>query len=96
MTKRAKLTDEAIAAFLGAHAGWERVGDALTRFFAFESYAAGIAFVVEVGFAAEARDHHPELLVGWRRVKVSWSTHDAGGITALDIEMAERADALAR
>jgi 4a-hydroxytetrahydrobiopterin dehydratase len=96
MSKRAKLSDEAIGAFLGGHPGWERAGEALTRTFAFESYAAGIAFVVQVGFAAEARDHHPELVVGWRKVKVAWSTHDAGGITAVDAEMAERADALAR
>jgi 4a-hydroxytetrahydrobiopterin dehydratase len=96
MSKREKLTDEAISAFLSGHAGWERAGEALSKAFSFDSYAAGIAFVVQVGFAAEARDHHPDLVVGWRRVRVSWSTHDAGGITALDIEMAERSDALAR
>ncbi len=96
MTSRAKLTDEAIAAFLAAHPGWERADEALVRTFAFDSYAAGIAFVVRLGFAAEARDHHPDLFVGWRKVKVSWSTHDAGGITAHDTEMAERTDALAR
>ena len=96
MTRQAKLSDEAIGAFLGAHAGWERADGALARTFAFDSYGAGIAFVVAVGFAAEARDHHPELVVGWRKVKVAWSTHDAGGVTALDVEMAERSDALAR
>lgn len=96
MTKRERLTEAAIETFLGAHAGWERVGEALTKTFSFDSYAAGIAFVVEVGFAAEGRDHHPELMVGWRRVKVSWSTHDAGGITAVDAEMAERTEAMAR
>jgi 4a-hydroxytetrahydrobiopterin dehydratase len=96
MTSRAKLTDEAIGAFLAAHPGWERADGALARTFAFDSYAAGIAFAVKVGFAAEARDHHPDLFVGWRKVKVAWTTHDAGGITALDAEMAERTDALAR
>ncbi len=65
------------------------------RTFSFDSYAAGIAFVVRLGFAAEARDHHPDLHVGFRKVKVAWSTHDAGGITALDTEMAARAEALA-
>lgn len=94
MTQRARLSDEAIAAFLAAHPGWERAGDAIARTFTFDSYAAGIAFVVRVGFAAEARDHHPDLTVGWRRVKVAWSTHDAGGITGVDAEMAERTDAL--
>jgi 4a-hydroxytetrahydrobiopterin dehydratase len=96
MTRHAKLSDEAIGAFLGAHPGWAQADGALARTLGFESYAAGIAFVVAIGFAAEARDHHPELVVGWRKVKVSWSTHDAGGITALDLEMAERTDTLAR
>jgi 4a-hydroxytetrahydrobiopterin dehydratase len=96
MSKREKLSDEAIGTFLGAHPGWEREGGALARTFAFDSYAAGIAFVVRVGFAAEARDHHPDLSVGWRKVKVAWSTHDAGGVTALDTEMAEHTEPLAR
>jgi 4a-hydroxytetrahydrobiopterin dehydratase len=96
MSKREKLSDEAVAAFLSGHPGWERAADALTRTFSFADYAAGVAFAVRVGFAAEARDHHPDLHVGYRRVGVSWSTHDAGGITALDTEMAERTDALTR
>ncbi len=96
MGKREKLADEAVAAFLAAHPGWERRGDAITKTFSFDSYAAGIAFVVKVGFAAEARDHHPDLHVGWRRVEVAWTTHDAGGITALDTEMAQRSDELGR
>lgn len=96
MSNRAKLSDEAIDAFLAAHPGWARADGALARTFTFDSYAAGIAFVVRVGFAAEARDHHPDIVVGWRKVKVAWATHDAGGITALDTEMAERSDALAR
>jgi 4a-hydroxytetrahydrobiopterin dehydratase len=98
MSGRAKLTDEAIGAFLRTHPGWELSGEqasprrALARTYSFDSYAAGIAFVVRVGFAAEARDHHPDLVVGWRKVRVMWSTHDAGGITELDAEMAQHTD----
>ncbi len=98
MSKRDRLSDEAVEAFLSGHPGWERAaGDvsALRRTFGFDDYPAGIAFVVRIGFAAEARNHHPDLHVGWGRVEVVWSTHDAGGITALDAEMAERSDALA-
>jgi 4a-hydroxytetrahydrobiopterin dehydratase len=47
---------------------------------------------VRLAFAAEKRDHHPDLHVLWGRVRVDWSTHDAGGITALDTELAEIAD----
>jgi 4a-hydroxytetrahydrobiopterin dehydratase len=99
MSKRERLSEEDIGAFLASHPGWEQVGGALpalSRSFAFDDYAAGIAFAVSVGFAAEAQNHHPDLHIGWRRVGVAWSTHDAGGITALDTEMAERTDVLAR
>jgi 4a-hydroxytetrahydrobiopterin dehydratase len=96
MSKRDKLSEDAVGAFLAAHSGWERAEGAIARTFTFDSYAAGIAFVVKVGFAAEARDHHPDLVVGWRKVKVAWSTHDAGGITGVDVEMAEQTEALAR
>ncbi len=99
MGRPEKISKEAVAAFVASHAGWAQEGEptpALARTFAFDDYAAGIAFAVRVGFAAEKRDHHPDLFVGWRKVKVSWSTHDAGGITALDVEMAEHSDALAR
>ena len=90
---RAKLSDEAVSAFLSAHPGWSRLGEpALSKTFSFRDYAAGIAFVVRLAFAAEKRDHHPDLHVHWGRVRVDWSTHDAGGITAVDIEMAETAD----
>ena len=98
MSKQDRLSDEAVQAFLAGHPGWEQAAggvSALSRSFRFDDYAAGIAFVVRLGFAAEAKDHHPDLHVGWRRVQVVWSTHVAGGITALDLEMAERSDALA-
>jgi 4a-hydroxytetrahydrobiopterin dehydratase len=96
VSERQKLSDEAIEAFLGGHPGWERGDGCVARTYVFDDYAAGIAFVVRVGFAAEARDHHPDIHVGWRRVRVIWSTHDARGVTTLDTEMAERTDALAR
>lgn len=94
MSKRDKLTGEAIEAFVSTRAGWAAEGGALTRTFAFADYSAGIAFTVRLAFAAEKRDHHPDLHVGWRKVTVAWSTHDAGGITALDTEMAELSDKL--
>ena len=88
MSKREKLSDAAIAAFIGAHAGWTAEGGTIARTFEFDDYAAGIGFVVRVGFAAERHDHHPDLVVLWRKVKVAWSTHDRGGVTDLDVEMA--------
>lgn len=92
MSKREKLPDEAVVAFVANHPDWERVDDALVKTFTFSDYGAGIAFVVRAGFAAEKRDHHPDLVVRYRKVEVRWTTHDAGGITALDLEMAEHCD----
>ncbi len=91
---RNKLSEEQIASFVAAHPGWERAGEALAKTYSFADYADGIAFVVRLGFAAEKRDHHPDLYVGWRKVKVQWSTHDAGGITEKDFGLAEFADKL--
>lgn len=92
MTKLEKLLDEAVQEFLSANAGWSRIDEprpALSKTFPFNDYATSIAFVVRLAFAAEKRDHHPDLHVYWGRVRVDWSTHDAGGITSRDIEMAE-------
>lgn len=94
MSKRERLSEQAVAAFTSSHPGWAREGEALVKTFTFDGYAAGIAFVVRLGFAAEKADHHPDLHVSWGKVEVTWTTHDAGGITALDTRMAELADEL--
>lgn len=82
--------------FLAASSGWTREGDALVKTFAFERYADGLGFAVAVGVEADKADHHPDLFIGWRKVRVLWTTHDAGGITDLDLRMAERCDAIAQ
>ena len=95
MTRPHKLDDPAIKAWQATHGSWKRDGDTLEKCFAFQDYPATIAFVVRLAFAAEKRDHHPDLVVTWGKVTVRWSTHDAGGLSALDLELAERSDALA-
>lgn len=92
---RDKLSDEGLRAALAGLRGWDLVKGELTKTFEFDSYLSGIDFAVEVAKEAEALDHHPNLMVGYRRVTVSVSTHDAGGITAWDFELAARADKLA-
>jgi 4a-hydroxytetrahydrobiopterin dehydratase len=90
-----KLEASAIDAFLEGHPGWSREGDALVRTYAFERYGDGLAFAVAVGVEADKADHHPDLFVGWRKVRVVWSTHDAGGITSLDVDAATLCDRIA-
>lgn len=92
MANRDKLSNEAVDAFVAEHPGWARAGDMLVKTFSFGHYGQGVAFAVHVGFAAEKKDHHPNLHIFWGKVTVEWSTHDAGGITELDTKMAELTD----
>jgi 4a-hydroxytetrahydrobiopterin dehydratase len=87
--KAAKLSQTDVDTFVGAHEQWRTDGDALERTFTFENFGASVAFAVNVGFVADQRDHHPDLNISWGKVGVRWTTHDAGGITALDVEMAQ-------
>ena len=74
---------------------WSVEGEVITRQFTFAGFPEAIAFVVRLGFAAEAADHHPDLLINYKRVKVSYSTHSEGGLTDKDFEGARAASALA-
>jgi len=96
MSRPTKLDSGTLEAFLAAHEGWARSGEALTRAYAFADFSAALGFVVRVGLAAEKKDHHPDIELGWGKARVRWTTHDAGGITALDLELAETTDALFR
>lgn len=75
--------------------GWEVRGGALRRSFAFADFTAAMAFANRVAAAAEAADHHPDMLVGWGRVELAWVTHSEGGITGSDVKMAAASDSLA-
>lgn len=94
MARPQKLGEAEIAGWLAAHEGWAREGQGLSRTYRFADFGAALAFAVRVGLLAEKRDHHPDLALGWGRASVLWSTHDAGGITALDLELAEATDRL--
>lgn len=94
MTRPTKLDEATLSAWLGAHPGWEHKGAEIQKVYRFGDYAAGVSFAVRVAFAAEKADHHPDLLLAWGRVEVRLSTHDAGGLTRLDLELAEACDGL--
>lgn len=95
---RTKLENAGVDEFLRGHPSWQLdpSGSTLTRTYGFGAYADGVAFTMAVALAAERRDHHPDMLLGYRRVTVSWSTHDAGGITLLDCELAAHCDEIAQ
>ena len=72
---------------------WERDGDEIVRVYEFDSYLRGVNFAQMVGEIAEAQFHHPEMIVRYEEVEIRLTTHDAGGITDNDIEMAELIEA---
>ena len=90
MTER--LPDDEIAQWLGTRTGWERQGDEIRKRFERVSFADAISFVVRIGFLAEAAKHHPDLDIRWRTVAVALTTHDAGGLTRRDLELAASID----
>ncbi len=87
MARPPLLSDQELAAALADLSGWERAGDEIVRTFECASFPDAIAFVVRIGFFAERADHHPDLDIRWRNVRAALTTHDAGGLTALDIEL---------
>ena len=90
-----RLADDAVAEWLETHSGWERAGAEIRKRFERVSFADAIAFVVRIGFLAEAADHHPDLDIRWRTITVCLTTHDSGGLTNLDLSMAEGIDTVA-
>jgi len=74
---------------------WERSGGEITREWRLRDFTDAIAFVNRVAEVAEKRNHHPDILVhGYNRVRLTLSTHSAGGLTENDFELARRVDAL--
>lgn len=89
------LTDAEIAGRLGQLDGWQRDGDHISKTFKLDSYMAGLALAAAIGTVCEGLDHHPDMTIGWRRVTVSFTTHDAGHkLSAKDFDAAAKVDAL--
>jgi 4a-hydroxytetrahydrobiopterin dehydratase len=74
--------------------GWKREEkrDAIVREFVFKDFNAAFAFMTQVALAAEKRDHHPEWSNVYNKVRITLSTHDAGGVTDKDLDLARFAD----
>lgn len=74
--------------------GWALENGQITKTFEFPSYLAGVTFVSAIAHLAEAMDHHPDLDLRYRKLRVAINTHDVGGISPLDFELARRIEAL--
>jgi 4a-hydroxytetrahydrobiopterin dehydratase len=89
------LEKEAIDSFLAAHSGWTRQDDEITRTFEFSDFNESLGFVVRVGMEAEKANHHPDVDIRWNQVTLTLSTHSEGGLTQVDLDLADTVDGLA-
>ena len=88
----ALLTKQEIDEQLKTLDGWTLDGNAIRKQFTFAGFPEAVAFVSRLVSDAERADHHPDVTINYRRVTLSWSTHDEGGLTAKDIAGAQMSD----
>lgn len=90
------LTDDEVTTQLEGLPGWTREGDAIVATIEAPDFPAAIRLVVAAADEAEQMNHHPDIDIRWRTTSWLLTTHDAGGLTQLDIELAHRISAAAR
>lgn len=87
-----KLNDESIQGWLKERGDWKRKGNALVKDYTFDSFRNSIVFVNRVASLADQAEHYPDIDIRHNAVRLSLSTHDAGGITEKDLSLAEQID----
>lgn len=97
MTTPTLLSEAERVRWLAAHPdwAWKASPDAIQKTFRFDDFVAAFGFMTRVALVAERAGHHPEWTNVYNRVEVTLTTHDAGGLTALDLELATTMDAMA-
>jgi 4a-hydroxytetrahydrobiopterin dehydratase len=91
----AKLNPDEIKRRAAKLPGWQIEGGELVKTFAFKDFVAALGFVNRVGQAAESAGHHPDIDIRYNRVRLALVTHDAGGLTEKDFQLASQAEKLA-
>lgn len=95
MSERRKLTDAELDDALTEMDGWSVEDGKLHKEYEFEHFVAAFGFMASAALCAERKNHHPEWSNVYNRVRVDLSTHDVGGITTWDVELAKEMDAVA-
>ena len=90
-----KLSQSEVDARMASLNGWKLQGNEIRKQFTFKDFPAAIAFVDRLAPEAEAADHHPDILINYKRVTLTYSTHSEGGLTEKDFVGASGADRLA-
>lgn len=94
MVERKKLDDQQIQSKLNELSGWSLEEGKLHKAFKFKSFVEAFGFMTQVALMAESMDHHPDWSNVYNTVSISLSTHDLGGISTYDFELARKIDAL--
>lgn len=87
-----KVTGKTIQEWLEVHPGWSRKSNALVKEYRLASFRDSIVFVNRIAGLADSADHHPDIDIRFDRVVIALTTHDVGGITPVDLKMAEALD----
>ncbi len=90
----AKLTLAQITASLGSVSKWKKKGSIISRTYEFKDFPTAIKFVNTVARLAEKAWHHPDIDIRWNKVTLALTTHDEGGLTEKDFELAQKFDRL--
>jgi len=93
---RPRLAEDELTRALEGLPGWRLAAGKLHREYRFADFSAAFGFMTRVALEAERLDHHPEWSNVWNRVVVDLVTHDSGGVTASDVALAKKMEALAR
>ncbi|MBX7222301.1 MAG: 4a-hydroxytetrahydrobiopterin dehydratase [Blastocatellia bacterium] len=91
---RRKFAEAEIEAALKLVPDWEQKDAAIVRVFQFTDFKEAMVFVNQVAELAEAADHHPDITINWNRVTLLLTTHDRGGLTQLDFDLAGKIDGI--
>ena len=92
----AKLNLAQIKGSLGKVPNWRKKGSTITRTYQFKDFAAAMRFVTALAKLAEKAWHHPDVEISWNKVTLSLTTHDQGGLTEKDFDLAEKVDRLSK
>jgi 4a-hydroxytetrahydrobiopterin dehydratase len=96
MAEKGLSSDAEIRGALSELPGWKLQGKEITKTFDMKGFKAAMAFAGTVGELAERADHHPDILIQYRKVTVTLTSHDAGGITDRDLRLARQIEAAAK
>jgi 4a-hydroxytetrahydrobiopterin dehydratase len=89
-----KVSQKEIEQFMSKHKGWSLKGQVLEKTFVFKDFKEAVEFVNKIEPIADSMNHHPDICIYYNRVIVQLTTHDVGGLTDLDIKLAEEIESL--